>query len=171
MEYIEKKIHLYTITMAKRHHSLVLLSQDHHHGLALALRLRQGNEALLHDGWTHDRVEQARRVQEFYERELRSHFTAEEEAVFPILKEHSPRSGPLITTLIQQHRELERLVGAIARAKPNDLDGLLVALGELLEQHIRLEERELFELYQSDLAPHVMEEVGKAVRRLVASRL
>jgi iron-sulfur cluster repair protein YtfE (RIC family) len=156
--------------MAKRHHSLVPLSQDHHHGLALALRLRQGDKALLQDGWTHDRAEQARRVQQFYERELRSHFQAEEEAVFPVLKEHSRRAGPLVDTLLEQHRAIEQLVRVIAQAKGDELERSLVALGEVLEQHIRLEERELFELYQSDLSPQVMESVGEGVRRAVASR-
>ncbi len=156
--------------MAKRHPSLVLLSQDHHHGLALALRLRQGDQALLTDGWTHDRTEQARRVHEFYEKELRSHFVAEEEAVFPILREHSSRSGPIINTLVGQHREMERLVGIITQARGDELEKALVALGELLEKHIRIEERELFEIYQSDLSPQVMDEVGEGVRRCVASR-
>ncbi len=156
--------------MAKRHHSLVPLSQDHHHGLALALRLRQGDKALLNDGWTHDRAEQARRVQQFYERELRSHFQAEEEAVFPVLREHSPRSSSLVDTLLNQHRIIEHLVRVIAQAKGDELEQSLIGLGELLEQHIRLEERELFELYQSDLSPQLMEVVGEGVRRTVASR-
>lgn len=125
---------------------------------------------MLHDGWTHDRVEQARRVQEFYERELRSHFAAEEEAVFPILKEHSPRAVPIIDTLVEQHREIERHVGLIAQAKGSELERALVALGELLEKHIRLEEREVFEIYESDLSPQLMDEVGEGVRRFVASR-
>ncbi|HXG00099.1 MAG TPA: hemerythrin domain-containing protein, partial [Bacteroidota bacterium] len=127
--------------MAKRHQSLVLLSQDHHHGLALALRLRQGDQALLNDGWTHDRSEQARRVQEFYERDLRSHFAAEEEAVFPVMKAHSPRSASTVNTLIEQHRQLEQLVARIATAQDRELEQALVAFGELLERHIRIEER------------------------------
>ena len=33
--------------MSQRNPGVVLLLQDHHHGLALALRLRQGENALL----------------------------------------------------------------------------------------------------------------------------
>lgn len=156
--------------MAKRHHSLVPLSQDHHHGLALALRLRQGDQALLNDGWTHDRAEQARRVQEFYERDLRSHFAAEEDAVFPVLRANSPRSVSTVNTLTEQHRELEQLVSRIATAQDRELEQALVAFGELLERHIRIEERELFQVYQADLTPEQMERVGEEVRRIVASR-
>lgn len=156
--------------MAKRHPSLVSLSHDHHHGLALALRLCQGNQALLNDGWTRDRSEQARRVQQFYESELRHHFRAEEEALFPALEAHSPRSLPTVATLRQQHREMEQLIATIAHAHGDQLEQALVALGGLLEQHIRIEERELFELYQTDLTEEQMNAVGEAIRRLVAFR-
>lgn len=39
--------------MARRHEALVSLSHDRHHGLAIALRLPQGESALL-DGLTRD---------------------------------------------------------------------------------------------------------------------
>ncbi|MER3524835.1 MAG: hypothetical protein C4326_12500 [Ignavibacteria bacterium] len=156
--------------MAKRHASLVSLSHDHHHGLALALRLRQGDQALLNDGWTHDRDEQARRVQQFYENELRHHFRAEEEALFPALETRSLRSAPIVATLRKQHRELEQRIAALAQAHGDQLEHALVALGALLEQHIRIEERELFEIYQSDLNEEQKNAVGEAIRRSVAFR-
>jgi hemerythrin-like domain-containing protein len=151
--------------MAKRHQSLVPLSQDHHHGLAVALRLRQGDTALLNDGWTHDRKEQARKVSAFYVNELVDHFRAEEEIVFPAMLNHIPDSLPMIETLIQQHRDIEHLVTDIRSAQEFLLERDLIALGELLDKHIRIEERELFETFQ-ELPAQIAEEVGDKVKRV-----
>lgn len=154
--------------MAKRHSSLVLLSQDHHHGLALALRLRQGTDALLTDGWTHDRAEQAKRVQRFFDDELRAHFRAEEEVVFPVMRKHVPQTTPMIDELSDQHREIETLVSSLRSAEGSDLDGRLVSLGRLLERHIRIEERQLFETMQESLPPDILSGLEDAIKRIHA---
>ncbi|MEK7249933.1 MAG: hypothetical protein AAB209_05850 [Bacteroidota bacterium] len=49
----------------------------------------------------------------------------------------------------------------VSRLEPN-----LVALGELLEKHIRIEERDVFETFQSQLPSAVIEKVGKEVNRI-----
>jgi hemerythrin-like domain-containing protein len=152
--------------MAKRHQSLIPLSHDHHHALALALRLRQGDDALLNDGWTHDREEQARRVKKFYDEELRLHFIAEEHALFPVIRKEIPDSTSLIESLLLHHREMERLISAIADAKGNELDAQLRELGALLDKHIRLEERELFPLYQATIGEKLAGEIGEEIKRV-----
>jgi hemerythrin-like domain-containing protein len=149
--------------MAKRRPSLVPLSHDHHHGLALALRLRQGESALLNDGWTHDRQEQAHRVQSFYEEELRSHFKTEEEVVFPVLVELVSVAAPIVAELLKQHFMLESLVTELASAKKNFLEEKLIKFGELLDQHIRIEERELFPLYEQNISVEADARVGREV--------
>lgn len=153
--------------MAKRHRSLIPLSQDHHHGLALAVRLQQGNNALLNDGWTHDRVEQARRVRHFYENDLRPHFKAEEAIVFPTMSRHVSGSSLLIDELIRQHRDMERLIDMLDHVEGDQLEKTLAALGDLLEKHIRSEERELFEMMQQQLPSDLLEEIGDGVKKLL----
>ena len=153
--------------MARRHSSLVPLSHDHHHGLALALRLRQGREALLNDGWTHDRFEQARRVADFYARELVPHFHAEEAVLFPAMRSLVPSSQSLIGDLEQQHREIARLVVNVAKEKdPAALDAILTALGTILEGHIRTEERSLFPLYEESVTEDEKARVGRDMELL-----
>lgn len=151
--------------MSKRHPSLVLLSQDHHHGLALALRLRQGSNALLNDGWTHDREEQARRVRHFYETELRPHFKAEEDVLFPLVRSRLPAANALVDELSGQHREMEQIVAELPAIHGEGLDRRLAALGTILEKHIRSEERELFEAMQRQLPPEVLDGLNDDVRR------
>ena len=152
--------------MAKRHGSLIDLSHDHHHGLALALRLKQGDNALLSDGWTHDRVEQARRVGRFYRVELQPHFAAEERALFPAMRQHASVSTPLIDELVAQHRTLEESIERIALAEASEVGLELVRLGKLLEQHIRAEERELFPIFEEHFPTDLAVQVGEEIKQV-----
>lgn len=146
--------------MAKRHQSLVHLSQDHHHGLALALRLRQGNNALLNDGWTHDRQAQARIVQKFYAEDLSIHFRLEEEVLFPAMQKHIAGSFFLIHSLVAQHRQMEDLIHQMQTDDLTILDRALIGLGIVLEQHIRSEERELFVMYEGQIPVEMKQQLG-----------
>ena len=152
--------------MAKRHKSLIELSHDHHHGLALALRLRQGNDALLNDGWTHDRTGQAERVKMFYEEELSRHFKEEEEVLFPAMVNDVPQCAELVTTLLKQHRQMEGLIVRISTAQADALPRLLVELGVVLEDHIRKEERSLFPIFETEMLSDTSSRVGEELQRL-----
>jgi iron-sulfur cluster repair protein YtfE (RIC family) len=151
--------------MAKRHPSLISLSHDHHHGLALALRLRQGDAALLNDGWTHDRIEQARRVLTFYQDELSVHFRREEEILFPAIMKHVERASSLIATLIAQHRQMEKQIVRLQGSELASLDEALAELGGMLEQHIRAEERDLFLIYEREMPQQATIEIMKALQK------
>jgi quercetin dioxygenase-like cupin family protein len=105
----------------KRHPALVPLSHDHQHGLAWAKRLQREDT----DGFI-----------EFFERELVPHFRLEEEVVFPLLVEAGVEP-PELTRALLDHQRIR------AAATRSD-----AALGDLLEAHIRLEERVLFETIQ-----------------------
>jgi hemerythrin-like domain-containing protein len=151
--------------MARRHPGLIGLSHDHHHGLALALRLRQGDNALLNDGWTHDRRAQADVVRRFFENELRGHFAAEEEVLFPLILRHAAESEGVLKDLRQQHRELEAATGRLTAASGLVLEQELVAFGELLERHIRIEERELFPIFERSVPPDAAADAGADLDR------
>jgi iron-sulfur cluster repair protein YtfE (RIC family) len=151
--------------MARRHRSLVRLSQEHHHTLALALRLVQGGKALLNAGWTHDNREQARRVESMFEHELKRHFSAEEEVLFPAMGMQIAESVPIIEVLRGQHREIGSVVDRLHSTDAADLASLLASLGTLLERHIRLEERQLFPLYESRIPEDIAEAVERDIER------
>jgi len=153
--------------MAKRHSSLTLLSRDHHHGLSLALKLRQGTRALLSDGWTHDPVRQVRRVLRFAEEELAPHFAAEEEALFPFVRSRIPDLLPLVERLTGEHRVLEALLAQLVNAGVPPPPGLLERIGIQLELHIRAEERELFPACEA--FGEALDEIGNTVA-MVRSR-
>lgn len=110
-----------------RHPGLQPLSRDHHNGLLLCWKLRMGFARKVSP------VRILRYASWFYEKHLQPHFRMEEEHIFPILGlDHD-----LVRMAISQHRRLERLFAK------GDLQSL-VEVEKVLKDHIRLEERELF---------------------------
>ncbi len=109
----------------KRHAALVNLSREHHHGLVLAGRCvrRQTSWAA---------------VAEVFAAELEPHFRIEEERLLPLLGE-----DPVVARTLEDHAALRAQLAA---------EGSLVTFGERLRDHIRFEERELFERAQDLLS-------------------
>jgi iron-sulfur cluster repair protein YtfE (RIC family) len=73
------------------------------------------------------------------------HFRREEEILFPLYVRHAG-STPMLERILREHMELHGLVRALraeaaAGAIPPEA---LRSLGELLRDHVRVEERELF---------------------------
>ena len=129
----------------RRHPSLVPLSEDHHHELVQARRLLAAAEAgdaearlAAADAW----------VRTFFETTVR-HFRREEEELFPLYARHAG-STPLLERILAEHMELHGLARALRTAvAAGEVDAeRLLELGTLLREHVRLEERELFEEIQ-----------------------
>ena len=113
----------------KRHESLVPLSHDHHHGLLLCWKIRTG----VKKGISPERMYSYANY--FFNSQLVAHFRLEEDNVFPLLG----HEDPLVKQALQEHRELEHLFTKEETVR-EDLD----KIANLLEQHIRFEERVLF---------------------------
>lgn len=82
-------------------------------------------------------------VSHFYESEVRAHFDAEEQVLFPAVDRHPELHG-ITQQLRTEHVELRRLAASIGTANAE----ALAELAELLSSHIRKEENELFERMQ-----------------------
>lgn len=113
----------------KRHDALVQLSRDHHFGLLLCWKLKEG----LKRDVSPERI--SRYIQLFYEKNLKPHFAEEEETLFPLLGNHHP----LIEEAISQHRTFEKMIG-----EGFDNPEKIQTFRDLLELHIRKEERQIF---------------------------
>jgi hemerythrin-like domain-containing protein len=134
----------------KRHPALIPLSHDHHNGLVQASRLRRVGT----DGDASARLEAAREFVEFFRNEERVHLRDEEEELFPLLLRHVPSQPAPLREARVQHGQLEgfaRKLEIAVAASIVDRE-TLAAAGELLEAHIRLEERQLFPLIE-ELVP------------------
>jgi hemerythrin-like domain-containing protein len=135
-----------------RDSSLIPLSHQHQHGLALCVLMRR---SLASDPggvtvW-------ARRVVDRYELELANHFEIEEQVLFPACP-----PMPLIDELIAEHRALEALVAQLRTVPSRDL---LDQFCTLLMAHIRREESEFFEHIQRVLSREALDGLGTEIDR------
>ena len=148
-----------------RRRTLTPLSHDHHHGLALALRCRKqalGQIKPLGIEGLRERAEEFRR---FVSDNLERHFQAEEKILFPFMSSLAPESQPLIEELLKGHEQLReysrRLEEETAIAR------LLFDVGDLLERHIRLEERELFPLFENQGTAAETQRIEEEIKRIL----
>ena len=141
-----------------RHPSLQPLSHDHHHGLALALRCRKQALGQIKPMGAAGLRERAAEVLAFYDRNLIAHFRAEEEILFPKVGSVVPQSAPMIGELLRDHEQIRH---AVAQLKTSEgLAKIIFDLGDLLERHIRREERELFPLFEQHIQESEAERFG-----------
>jgi iron-sulfur cluster repair protein YtfE (RIC family) len=132
--------------MPKRHPGLIPLSHDHHHGLALALRCRKQALGQIKPTGPEGLRLRASEVLAVYAAELSSHFEAEEKILFPQMSLHVPGSEQLIADLQRDHETVRLAIAKLQVAE--GLGKVIFDLGDLLERHIRREERELFPLFE-----------------------
>lgn len=154
--------------MPKRHPSLVPLSHDHQHGLALALRCRKQALGQIKPMGAEGLRLRASEFLALYASELDSHFHAEEEILFPQVRVHVPGSRQLIEDLMRDHETMRRAIPRLEEAV--GLGKLVFDLGDLLERHIRREERELFPLFEQHAEAINADEIGKDISELLSTR-
>lgn len=128
----------------KRHKSLQSLSSDHHKGLLLARLLQLNAPAYKELPNTIDG--KAAYAVNAFQNELLPHFHAEENAFNQLIKGRDIAIDKLLQRMCDEHVQLKTLFEQIATTQ--NLAEHLDQIGKLLEQHIRMEERQLFELIQ-----------------------
>ncbi len=145
----------------KRHASLIPLSHDHHHALSEARRLRRAAE-----GDTAARRAAVASFLRFFSDETARHFREEEERLFPALVDAPDPAEELVVQALLDHQRLRVLVARLDGdlAAGDASAELMRELAELLENHIRLEERRLFPLAQ-EAVPEALDKLDLAAVR------
>ncbi len=138
-----------------RDKNLIPLSRQHQHALALCVRLDRALQAKSVDlqAWQSE-------IQTIFENEIGTHFAAEEKELFPAASRF-PELEQLVRELQVEHKILRELFAAAA-ARTLDEPSLCV-LVEKLAQHIRKEERQLFETTQRLMGPEELSALGVAL--------
>lgn len=139
----------------KRNKNLIELSRDHHHGLLLGWKIKQGLKRDV------PLDELANYVIHFAREALFPHFKEEECQVLVYL---SPDDAYHKRTLYE-HAELRGIIIRIGIKGQVD-QKLLLTLVEKLEAHIRFEERELFPYIEKLLSIQQLDEIGKLLSEL-----
>ncbi|MGA8492099.1 MAG: hemerythrin domain-containing protein [Terriglobales bacterium] len=138
-----------------RDKNLIPLSHQHQHALALCVRLDRAMQAgeIDLEPWQAE-------IQQQFESEIGVHFAAEEKELFPAAARF-PELQSLVDELLAEHVFLR---DCFSRAAARNLDQRgLKGLGEKLAQHIRKEERQLFEEMQKVMNPRELAVLGAAL--------
>ena len=134
----------------KRNENLTLLSQEHHHGLVFANRLKQGARKGVDTGVLRDFV------LGFWD-ELAHHFELEEDSLLPLLPENE-----LSEQLKEEHAAIRNQVEMIRKEQQSGSEGFS-RLSEMLNNHIRFEERLFFPYAEQQLSAKQLAEVGQVL--------
>jgi iron-sulfur cluster repair protein YtfE (RIC family) len=133
-----------------RDKNLIPLSHQHQHALALCVRISRSSpiaESDL-DAWH-------REIVQLFQGEIDAHFAAEEQIVFPAALQFD-ELVMLIQELMSDHTELRGLFG-----QGGTLSSYMIGtLARLLSEHIRKEERQLFERLQQLMTPEELTLLG-----------
>lgn len=138
--------------------SLVPLSQQHHDALALCVYIERASKSC-----TLDLAHWNGEVSAAWENEIRIHFQAEEEVVFPAA-EVQELLRPLIGELLSEHAQLRQWFSAATLGRLTAAE--LLRFRQTLHDHIRKEERQLFAVMPSLLQAAELARIGVAIEAL-----
>lgn len=142
----------------KRHPALVTLSHEHHHGLRWARKLRELDPEI-----PEDRLRAlASEFLEAWDSEINPHFWKEEEILLPLHAREGESNIPEIHQMLQQHISLRR---EVLRLKEQADRTILGKLAELLTDHIRLEEREVFPRIEQDCSQELLGTINEQLEQ------
>lgn len=139
----------------KRDKNLLSLSRDHHHGLLLGWKIKQG----LKNETAHELILEY--IRYFSDATLFPHFKAEEDQILPYLDDADSAKQ----RILEEHKTIKELISTLSHEVGN-ISADLSRLAELLESHIRYEEREFFPYLEQNLNAVQLEEIGAALESI-----
>jgi hemerythrin superfamily protein len=145
-----------------RDKNLISFSHQHQHALALCVRIER---ALQHSEV--DMLEWEEEIVRMFDTELELHFESEERYVFPSVARFD-EMRELLERLNSDHTRL-RVQGMEARQHQLDREGL-ERFARVLSDHVRAEERLLFEQMQQKLSPTELERIGTSTNGFLKER-
>jgi hemerythrin-like domain-containing protein len=138
----------------KRSPALASLSRDHHQALVVAHKLLRTSAPTADQSLADLRA--------YWDEHGQAHFRAEEEVLLPGYAKHANPYDPLLAKVLCDHLAIRQRIQALNHDSPDHVTALN-ELGRLLNQHIRLEERELFPLIEAALPDAELAAVASAL--------
>jgi len=136
-----------------RDKSLIPLSHQHQHALALCVRMDRATPIRDADlaAWQEE-------IGELFRAEIEIHFAAEEQVLFPAARGFAE----LVSLVDELQGDHVWMRGCFAQAETHSLSAeKLSALAQRLSAHIRREEQQLFERLQERMKPGELATLGK----------
>ncbi|HYM78100.1 MAG TPA: hemerythrin domain-containing protein [Candidatus Dormibacteraeota bacterium] len=136
-----------------REKSLVPLSRQHQHALALCVRVDRA--ALTEQS---DLAAWQTEIAQHFRREIQFHFAAEEQHLFPAARVFA-ELNPVVEELLSDHAWLRT---RFAEAEAGKMSAAGISeFAQRLSAHIRVEERRLFERLQKLMSPRELASLGE----------
>lgn len=131
----------------KRNEHIVKLSRDHHASLMFCWKLRQGAKHKV------DLARMANYVRYFWQEHMQPHFQEEEEILFAPLKDD------LVQRAIDEHQIIKTAINHLE--DQNAIGDDYLKLADLVDGHVRYEERTLFPHLEVLLTDDQLENIGQ----------
>jgi len=135
----------------KRNENIVKLSRDHHASLLFCWKIRQG---IKYHASPHRIIQY---VRYFWNQHFSAHFKEEEEFLFPPLKDD------FVQKAIDDHQKIKTFIEQITVEGLENEEENLSELAEMVEQHVRYEERILFPHLEQKLSDKQLEIIGEQI--------
>jgi hemerythrin-like domain-containing protein len=136
-----------------RDRNLIPLSHQHQRALALCVRIDRASP--IGDA---DRAAWQAEIAQHFQTDIRIHFAAEEQVLFPAARKF-PQLNPLVEELLLDHFLLRE---SFAKAEAHAMSATEVsAFAERMSAHIRKEERRLFERMQELMNQEELARLGQ----------
>lgn len=136
----------------QRCEQLKKLSREHHGSLTMALKISK----IAKNGVESELSEAINTVQHYYNDELELHFQHEEQTIFSTIFKQYKEHMDVATTLLKEHGYLRVL---IQRLTLETAQKDLADFAQILKEHTRVEERELFPIIQDLFTDEQLDEV------------
>lgn len=137
----------------KRSVHILQLSKDHHFTLLFCWKIRQG----LKQGVDGERIKKY--VQHFWDQHMQAHFREEEEILFAPVKDEK------VQRALNDHEQIKEQVNATLQSSGEEASNKLARLADLVDAHVRYEERELFPHLEKELTTKQLENIGKQLQQ------
>lgn len=135
----------------KRSEHIILLSKDHHASLLFCWKIRQAMKMDV------DMERIKKYVQYFWQHHMQPHFKEEEEILFAPLKDKK------VEKAIEEHGQIKTQIDTLLNSSEMEADTSL-KLADMVDKHVRYEERELFPYLETALTAEQLEAIGKQLQ-------
>ncbi len=135
----------------KRNENIVKLSRDHHASLLFCWKIRQGIKHHI------DVDRMANYVRYFWTQHFAPHFGEEEAFLFAPLKDDK------VQRALDDHKQIKTSIETMDRFGIQDREGKLLQLADMVDEHVRYEERILFPHLELALSDEQLTQIGTQI--------
>jgi hemerythrin-like domain-containing protein len=147
----QKKMVMLKKPIARNEH-IKKLSREHHFSLLFCWKIRQGLKTEV----ATDRIRKY--VQYFWKQHLQPHFREEENVLFAPIKDYQ------VQRAVNEHKYIRLHMESLTSAGNNERKSLQ-KIADMVDEHVRYEERELFPHLERKLSKEQLENIGNLIQK------